>query len=243
MEHPPPPAPSQIDTHYDLDVSHEKRSFWLVGLPSSIVHAWNDVQDSNTQVGTLRVIHRSGKPPEYQIVSHIDVPNLPSEYTFNRQHQASQLRVFSKDNIAKKAAIEGSITDRYRCLPIKNKTIIKKISEHRRVVQQHRPRSRVYDSRANIVPMGGLGMVREHRIAVGGEKRTEKRIRAERDVVKNLLFQLFNRKDFWSLSELVDETDQPQAWLRDVLDDICIRIISGPNKDLYELKPEYKYIE
>jgi transcription initiation factor TFIIF subunit beta len=62
----------------------------------------------------------------------------------------------------------------------------------------------------------------------------------ERSDLLDLLFQIFEERPNNSLKALVDRTKQPLAWLREVLNDICIQNKRGPHSGSYELKPEYK---
>ena len=40
--------------------------------------------------------------------------------------------------------------------------------------------------------------------------------------------------------QLVKSTSQPVNWLKEVLEEIALKNKRGPNKDLWELKKEYK---
>lgn len=44
----------------------------------------------------------------------------------------------------------------------------------------------------------------------------------------------------WSFKQLVEETDQPAQWLKQVLEEVAIFNQRGPNAKLYELKREYR---
>ena len=43
----------------------------------------------------------------------------------------------------------------------------------------------------------------------------------------------------WNLNQLIQQTNQPAAWLKEVLLEIAAQSKRGPNKDLWELKKEY----
>ena len=67
-----------------------------------------------------------------------------------------------------------------------------------------------------------------------------KRVRMERAELERLLFRLFERQPAWSLQALQRETDQPPMFLRDVLADVAARSVRGPNRDLWELLPQFR---
>ncbi|MCO5551439.1 hypothetical protein L7F22_004942 [Adiantum nelumboides] len=66
-----------------------------------------------------------------------------------------------------------------------------------------------------------------------------KRIRIERGVLEDLVFKLFEQQPYWTLKQLVGETQQPEAFLKEVMSEICIYNKRGPNQGKYELKPEF----
>lgn len=79
-------------------------------------------------------------------------------------------------------------------------------------------------------------------VGVGGASAADnKRVRGSRETVEGRLFVLFEERPFWTLRQLVDATQQPQQFLKEVLGDICVYNKRGPNQGLYELKPEYKH--
>ncbi|GLC40110.1 General transcription factor IIF subunit 2 [Pleodorina starrii] len=67
-----------------------------------------------------------------------------------------------------------------------------------------------------------------------------KRPRLEKDELEEKLFRLFERNSAWALKALIAETRQPHMHLKAVLEGIASQQKRGPNKDKYELKPEYR---
>nr|CAB3474401.1 unnamed protein product [Digitaria exilis] len=67
-----------------------------------------------------------------------------------------------------------------------------------------------------------------------------KRTRRNRTDMENILFKLFERQPNWSLKQLMQETDQPEQFLKEILNDLCVYNKRGPNQGTHELKPEYK---
>ena len=51
-------------------------------------------------------------------------------------------------------------------------------------------------------------------------------------------------QDFWNFQHLVTETDQPVAWLKEVLLEIAVQNKkAGPHRDHWQLKPEFRVRE
>lgn len=57
-----------------------------------------------------------------------------------------------------------------------------------------------------------------------------KRVRMERDMLENMLFKLFEKTPYWTLLQLQKQTEQPTAFLKEVLTDIAVVNKKGPNK-------------
>ena len=61
----------------------------------------------------------------------------------------------------------------------------------------------------------------------------------DRNDLVSEIFNLFSIKDFWTNKELVVKLDQPENYLKEVLNEMCNFIKSGPRKGSYELKNQY----
>ncbi|CAN1173646.1 General transcription factor IIF subunit 2 [Linum perenne] len=67
-----------------------------------------------------------------------------------------------------------------------------------------------------------------------------KRTRRDRGEMEDIMFKLFERQPNWTLRQLIQETDQPELFLKDILKELCVYNNKGSNQGSYELKPEYK---
>ncbi|CDY29072.1 BnaC07g32780D [Brassica napus] len=67
-----------------------------------------------------------------------------------------------------------------------------------------------------------------------------KRTRRGRREMEEVMLNLFEGHSNWTLRLLIQETDQPEQFLKDLLRDLCIYNNKGSNQGTYELKPEYK---
>ncbi|RKO96058.1 hypothetical protein CAUPRSCDRAFT_8558 [Caulochytrium protostelioides] len=68
----------------------------------------------------------------------------------------------------------------------------------------------------------------------------EKRERLPREELLLMLFTAFKKYNYWTLKALIDKTQQPSGWLREVLQDITVLNKRGPYTGMYQLKPEYR---
>uniref|UniRef100_A0A914XZ56 General transcription factor IIF subunit 2 n=1 Tax=Panagrolaimus superbus TaxID=310955 RepID=A0A914XZ56_9BILA len=65
-------------------------------------------------------------------------------------------------------------------------------------------------------------------------------IRAGREQVMDRIFDAFEKHQYYRLSDLQTLIQQPQGYLREILNDIAIYNTSPPHKSMWELKPEYR---
>lgn len=135
--------------------------------------------------------------------------------------------------------IEGVLVQKADCRPIqpsadylslKKRTIVNKSKSGRQAIQvdrviKYRP---VSDHKANI----------EHEKK---KKEEGKRAREDEDVVKALLFNAFERHQYYNLKDLISITKQPVAYLKSILKEIGHYNTKNPHKNMWELKPEYRH--
>ena len=85
------------------------------------------------------------------------------------------------------------------------------------------------------------------------KKEGNKAVRSDRDVVMNLLFQAFERHQYYrlvililslildfSLQDLQQLTQQPSGYVKELLQEIAVYNTAPPHKNMWELKPEYR---
>lgn len=81
---------------------------------------------------------------------------------------------------------------------------------------------------------------KDDRLPRGKEQKEGKRVRAEREVVESALLRLFSEQPFLTLKQLIEATQQPVGYLKEVVSDMCVRETKGDNKDKYQLKEKYR---
>ena len=63
-----------------------------------------------------------------------------------------------------------------------------------------------------------------------------KRKRTDKSRVKEALVTLFKRQKYWKLKSLSEETNQPEAYVKEILSEVADKVTSGPYKFCYALK-------
>ncbi|XP_011084344.1 general transcription factor IIF subunit 2 [Sesamum indicum] len=70
-----------------------------------------------------------------------------------------------------------------------------------------------------------------------------KRTRRDPEEMEKIMFKLFEKQPNWTLKQLIQKTDQPEQFLKDMLKLLCVYNNKGANQGTYELKPEYRRSE
>ena len=173
---------------------------------------------------------------------------LPKEHKFVVNSVAMQtLAVFSHTKgdaeatvpIPDKLALEGNVVQRAECRPISNnlymglkkEAIIKAIEPTRKTIQ-----------------IGKVAMaykpINNHasNIAYDQKKKAEgKKSRADKEVVMERLFALFEKHQYYNIKDLMIGTKQPITYLKEILKEVCSYSMKNPHKNMWELKPEYRH--
>lgn len=131
---------------------------------------------------------------------------------------------------------QGNVDEVYRAIARKRFQNISKKSRTIKVLDELP--GRVETTR--VLPTAGI----EHRrkgLEKGAYLSDLRRTRMEKSDLENLLFRLFERQPSWSFNQLQSETNQPTAYLKEVLNEIALLNRKGPNQYLWELKPDYRH--
>ncbi|KAK8999367.1 hypothetical protein V6N11_070537 [Hibiscus sabdariffa] len=148
--------------------------------------------------------------------------------------------------LARKLAVEGKILNKFDMRPhdenIENYGKLCRERTNKSMNKSRQIQVIDNDNGTHMRPMPGMIIA-----AVFNEKKKApaktsdtKRTRRDRGEMEDIMFKLFERQSNWTLRQLIQETDQPEQFLKDILKDLCIYNNKGTNQGSYELKPEYK---
>ncbi|KAH9515214.1 hypothetical protein Btru_019573 [Bulinus truncatus] len=142
-----------------------------------------------------------------------------------------------KDTFTEKISIEGKVLQRAECHPIVD-------DQYRQLkkdqVQAQNTPQRQVKLLTNIVQ--AYKPVNDH--IFNDDKKTkkvEKRSRAEKEKVMDVLFNAFEKHQFYNVKDLVGITKQPVPYLKEILKEICNYNMTAPHKNMWELKPEFRH--
>lgn len=62
----------------------------------------------------------------------------------------------------------------------------------------------------------------------------------EEPVLRDAIFACFKQYSYWSMKSFKQRLNQPEAWLREVLEKVAILHKSGPFANNWQARPEYR---
>lgn len=177
-----------------------------------------------------------------------EIGNNPKSYSLNMFKDFVPMCVFSESNQGK-FSLEGKVEHKFDMEPhSENYGDYSKLCRERTKKAMVKTRQILVidnDYGENMRPLPGMvGLVpsgsKEKKKVAPAKGSETKRTRRDRRELENIIFKLFERQPNWALKQLVKETDQPEQFLKEILNDLCVYNKRGPHQGTHELKPEYK---
>jgi transcription initiation factor TFIIF subunit beta len=74
------------------------------------------------------------------------------------------------------------------------------------------------------------------------KKKSEgKKARYDKNAVMDILFNAFEKHQYYNIRDLVKITRQPIFYLKKILKEVCDYNMKNPHKNMWELKKEYRH--
>jgi len=248
-----PHAPSgHQHQHTKMDISNANRGIWLVKVPKYLSTRWEKLP-GDVDAAKLRVVKLPGvaKPRVTLTLTEATLClNEPGEKDIPKEHELivasvskQAIGVFSVETDelteTEKVRMEGKIQQRLECRPYADKSYLElKVEEMKKVSQPQRQVIQLDRAVQNYKPVSD----HKHNMEYEQKKKTEgKKSRDDREKVTEMLFNAFEKHQYYSLKDLVRITNQPVTYLKDILKDVCIYCVKSPHRNMFELKPEYRH--
>ncbi|KAK4743135.1 hypothetical protein SAY87_001136 [Trapa incisa] len=165
--------------------------------------------------------------------------NIPKRYALEMSKDFVPLSAFS-ESYQGKIAVEGKILNKFDMRPhnenIENYGKLCRERTNKCMKKGRQIQVIDHDNRNLIRPMPLMMEKKKTPVKVLEMKRTRK----ARGEMEEIMFKLFERQPNWTLRLLIQETDQPEQFLKDILKDLCVYNNKGAQQGTYELKPEYR---
>jgi len=254
----------------ELELANSNRDVWLVKVPKYISDRWAKAGPM-ADVGKLRIRRVPGMRADVQFtlsdsicapitgLSEHESLNLvrnsstsqaiPKEHKFKISSIATQtLGVFSHipgdkeavPPVADRIQIEGRVVQRAECGPINNKSYMN--IKREAITKAGEPMRKVMKLDKNVT--SSFKPVANHQMNINYDKQKKlvgKKMRDDKDKVMEILFALFEKHQYYNIKDLAQETRQPIAYLKQILNEVCNYNVKPPNRNMWELKPEFRH--
>ncbi|KAG8198511.1 hypothetical protein JTE90_017376 [Oedothorax gibbosus] len=236
----------------ELDCTNANRGVWLVKVPKYISSLWEQSQPLS-EAGRLKIT-RIGNKTDIRFSLSDEMlkkpdgtikTDVPKEHKFaisNISHQT--LAVFGADNEDDskpgKLVLGGHVLQKGECQPLTSdkrymdlkKGMILKASQPERQVKQ------LQKAVTSFKPVSD----HKHNIEYEQKKKAEgRKARDDKDKVMDMLFNAFEKHQYYNIKDLEKITRQPVPYLKEILKEICNYNAKNPHKSTWELKPEYRH--
>uniref|UniRef100_A0A2P2J641 Uncharacterized protein MANES_05G153300 n=3 Tax=Rhizophora mucronata TaxID=61149 RepID=A0A2P2J641_RHIMU len=244
-----------------LETAKAERSVWLMKCPLVVAKSWQSHSSSSSTTSdsqplakvvlSLDPLHADDSSSSMQFTMEMagsEKGHIPKSFSLNMFKDFVPMSVFSETNQGK-VAIEGKVEHKFDMKPHSED-----IEEYGRLCRERTSKSMVKSRQIQVIdndrgvhmrPMPGMvGLISsgsKDKKKTAPVKQTDvKRTRRDRAELEDIMFKLFERQPNWALKQLVQETDQPAQFLKEILNELCVYNKRGTNQGTYELKPEYK---
>ncbi|KAF0919151.1 hypothetical protein E2562_028451 [Oryza meyeriana var. granulata] len=244
----------------NLETARADRSVWLMKCPTVVSRAWQEAATAaasssdaaaganpnpNPVVAKVIVSLDPLRSEEQQLQFKMEMAqtgkgNTPKSYSLNMFKDFLPMCVFSESNEGK-LACEGKVGHKFDMEPHSDNLVdygkLCRERTEKSMIKNRKLMVLVNDNGMSMRPLPGL---QKEKKPLPVKPSDMKRTRRDRRELENILFKLFERQPNWSLKNLMQETDQPEQFLKEILNDLCFYNKRGPNQGTHELKPEYK---
>ncbi|KAF5740813.1 transcription initiation factor IIF subunit beta-like [Tripterygium wilfordii] len=238
-----------------LETGKAERSVWLMKCPVVVAKSWKSHEAADSSPLAKVVLSLDPLHPDDPSALQFSMEmagtgggNVPKSYSLNMFKDFVPMSVFSETDQGK-FSVEGKVEHKFDMKPHETN-----IEEYGKLCRERTNKSMIKNRQIQVIdndrgvhmrPMPGMvGFISSNS---KDKKKTQpvkqsdvKRTRRDRGELEDIMFKLFERQPNWALKQLVQETDQPAQFLKEILNELCVYNKRGTNQGTYELKPEYK---
>lgn len=248
-------AAARVDK--ELDLSNAGRGVWLVKVPKYIANKWEKAP-GNIEVGKLKISKQVGQKAQVSLTLSDAVINIDPAEEIPRDHRLD-VSVVTKQTLgvfahsvpasgagsadptpeSEKLFMEGRIVQKLECRPYADNCYMKMKLESIRKASQP---ARQLKSLEKIVQTFKPVSDHKHNIEEKERKKAEgKKSRDDKNAVLDMLFNAFEKHQYYNIKDLVKITRQPISYLKEILKEVCDYNMKNPHKNMWELKKEYRH--
>lgn len=255
----------------ELDLSNAGRGVWLVKVPKYIANKWEKApgtievgklkiskqhgQKAQVSLTLSDAVINLDSEERIPREHRLDVSVVTKQTLGVFSHMIRKLLLFisslimlfnflagKSDDVvpeSEKLFMEGRIVQKLECRPDADPLYmqLKRESIKRASVPQRKVQS-LDKIVQNFKPVSD----HKHNIEYKERKKAEgKKARDDKHAVLDMLFNAFEKHQYYNIKDLVKVTRQPIGYLKDILKEVCDYNMKNPHKNMWELKKEYRH--
>ncbi|GAB2291817.1 hypothetical protein Dimus_026068 [Dionaea muscipula] len=236
-----------------VDTTKADRQIWLMKCPLVISKSWQaraaSVPADPHPVAKVVLSLDPLRSDDIEFTMEMTGTEVgPRSYSLNMFKDFVPMCVFSENNQGR-LAVEGKVEHKFDMKPHNEN-----FEEYGKLCRERTSKSMIKNRQIQVIdndrgmhmrPLPGMvGLIavnsKDKKKTAAVKPSDVKRTRRDRGELEDIMFKLFERQPNWTLKQLVQETDQPAQFLKEILNELCVYNKRGANQGTYELKPEYK---
>ncbi|KAI0696943.1 transcription initiation factor IIF, beta subunit [Cytidiella melzeri] len=255
---------TQPDPDEELIMQANNGRVWIVKIPRHLMEQWCAIDEEGIQLATIRVYQKafsaSGKQPRIILTLpkgpdgqpgdeyEMDMVNDTVENQFVIAEREKEPGTGSRarttiltGRVKHECSLRPQLSDKYRQ---RLKQRVMAANQPRRTIKRiedEHPGDRGSINRltSGVTNTGGFSdLIKPKAKPTKGQ--FERMARMPRNQLLDLLFGLFREREHWSVKNLRERTQQPEAFLKEVLGEIAFMHRSGEHNGTWELMANFK---
>lgn len=225
-----------------VDTEKKKLTVWLAKMPKYLGEKILKLQPG-AKIGHLlinRATNASSASINIKLADIFKSSLIPTEHIIDIKEKANGMYLINSSK--ESMAIEGIVNKECHIRPVINSEYL----EYKRMLKARQEGNenqvRVIDYFSEIKRTSKYSSIREMELLARKRKemlQNKKRERLEKEDVLEIVFNAFEKHEFWTVRDLADFSGQPVAYIQEIVSEICV-LNKKDHKNSYELKPEYK---
>ncbi|KAI0715817.1 transcription initiation factor IIF, beta subunit-domain-containing protein [Cerioporus squamosus] len=254
----------QPDPQEELGMDAGDGRVWLVKIPRHLMEQWSAIDEEGIHLATIRVYPNAasatGKKPRIMLV----LPPRPDDPTGTGEQfemdmvnddVENQIVVAEREKVpgsgsrARTTILTGRIKHECNLRPLLTDGYMRRVRQRSQAANQPKRQAKIIDetvARGNLnrltsgaAPQSPFQLTRGKPKPAKGQ--FERMARIPRNQLLDELFRLFHEeRERWSIKALRERTQQPEAYLKEVLSDVAFLHRSGEYNGTWELMANFK---
>ncbi|CBY34829.1 unnamed protein product [Oikopleura dioica] len=231
-----------------MNTANSGLNWWLVKVPKYLGEKW--LSSPTSEVGKIEIRREKGRTEvNFKLderLANQGETRTPIDHKLRLSAPSKSETIgilcrskkFEDGQEIEERSVEGTIVQNAVCSPASMSCDLymkQKLLNFKGPEMQRKRAVQLTEVPQHIKPVNGITR-KEIQEAKGNEKRT----RMDDNQLTSRLLELFEKHQYYTLKDLCDITKQPTAFLKEKLKEIAVYNSRATQRNMWELKPEYR---